>query len=206
MKDKKNNMAKKLAAKEPFYTQMWFKVIAAIVLILFFAILWLVGTYNSLVTLDQEVQAKWAQVETQYQRRYDLIPNLVNTVKEYEQFEASLLTELTGLRSQWGAAKTVDEKIGASERMESAISRLLLVYENYPELQTITAISSLMDELAGTENRISVERMRYNEAVRDYNTKVKRFPTNMVAGMFGFAQKPYFESAEGAAEAPRVFE
>jgi len=109
------------------------------------------------------------------------------------------------LRSQWAAARTIDEQIGVATQLDSAISRLLLVYENYPELKTITAISNLMDELAGTENRISVERMRYNDAVRAYNTAIKMFPTNMVAGMFGFAERTYFEAAEGAATAPTVF-
>jgi len=193
-------MAKAKPAK-PFYTQPWFIIVAVLLLLVF----WVVGTYNSLIRLDQLVDAKWAQVETQYQRRYDLIPNLVNTVKEYEQFEASLLTELTSLRSQWAAARTIDEQIGVATQLDSAISRLLLVYENYPELKTITAISNLMDELAGTENRISVERMRYNDAVRAYNTAIKMFPTNMVAGMFGFAERTYFEAAEGAATAPTVF-
>lgn len=190
-----------MARKKPFYTQPWF-ILVAVVLVIG---LWVVGAYNSLVTLDQTVAAKWAQVETQYQRRADLIPNLVNTVREYEQFESELLTELTGLRSQWGAARNVNEQIEVATRLDSAISRLLLVYENYPELKTITAISSLMDELAGTENRVAVERMRYNDAVRSYNTAIKRFPTNMIANSFGFAEKTYYEAAEGSETAPTVF-
>lgn len=196
-KTKKDNMTK----KKQFYTQPWFIALAVLIIVG----LWLVGTYNRLITLDQAVNAKWAQVETQYQRRYDLIPNLVNTVREYEQFEERLLTEITSLRSQWGSAATVDEQIGVANQWDSAIARLLLVYENYPNLQTITAISNLMDELAGTENRISVERMRYNEAVRGYNTATKRFPTNLIANAFGFAEKTYFGAVEGAAEAPTVF-
>ena len=184
-----------------FYTQPWFIVLAIVIVIG----IWLVGAYNRLVTLDQSVNANWAQVETQYQRRYDLIPNLVNTVKEYEQFEASLLTELTTLRSQWATATTVNERVGVANQWDSAIARLLLVYENYPELKTITAINNLMDELAGTENRIAVERMRYNEAVRGYNTAIKRFPTKLIANAFGFTEKAYFEAAEGAATAPTVF-
>ncbi len=197
---KRDNMVRKKLGKE-FYKQPWFIMLAVVIVIG----LWLVGTYNRLITLDQTVSEKWAQVETQYQRRYDLIPNLVNTVEEYEQFEASLLTEITSLRSQWTSATTVDDQIETATQLDSAISRLLLVYENYPELQTITAISNLMDELAGTENRIAVERMRYNDAVRSYNTAIKRFPTNILANAFGFAEKTYFEAAEGSEEAPEVF-
>lgn len=201
-------MAKKDVAKESenpkrktFYMQPWFIVLAIVTVIVF----WLLATYNSLITLDETVNNKWAQVETQYQRRYDLIPNLVNTVKEYEQFEASLLTELITLRSQWATAATIDEKIGVATQTDSALARLIAVVEAYPDLKTITAISNLMDELAGTENRIAVERMRYNEAVRGYNTAIRVFPTNMVARMFGFIQRAYFEAAEGAATAPTVF-
>lgn len=187
--------------KKEFYKQPWFIALAvvAVIAIMFVAI------YNNLVGLEQSVNSQWAQVESQYQRRYDLIPNLVNTVSEYEEFEASLIMEVTELRSQWAAASTVDEQIGVASQMDSAISRLLLVYENYPELQTITAISNLMDELAGTENRIATERMRYNEVVQSYNTAIKTFPTVLVANSFGFTEKIYFESADGAETAPQVF-
>jgi LemA protein len=188
-------------AKKAFYKQPWFIALVVVAVIG----IWIVATYNGLIGMEQTVTAKWAQVETQYQRRYDLIPNLVNTVEEYEQFESSLLTELTELRSQWANADTVDEQIEVGTQLDSAISRLLLVYENYPELKTITAISSLMDELAGTENRIAVERMRYNDAVRSYNTAIKTFPTVVIANAFGFTDKPYFESAEGSETAPEVF-
>lgn len=186
---------------KPFYTQPWFIAVAVVAVLG----LWAVSTYNGLVGMEQSVAAQWAQVETQYQRRFDLIPNLVRTVQEYQQFEAGLLTELTSLRSQWSAAKTVDQKVAVGSATDSAISRLLLVYENYPDLKSITAVSSLMDELAGTENRISVERMRYNTAVQSYNTAVKTFPTNLLASAFGFAQKAYFTSATGAETAPVVF-
>ena len=197
-------MVKKGTSKKPFYKQPWFMGVVVIAVIAIFA-LWLVGTYNNLIALEQTVGEKWAQVETQYQRRYDLIPNLVNTVEEYEEFEASLLTEITTLRSQWATAATVNEQVATTNQLESAIARLLLVYENYPELKTITAISNLMDELAGTENRVAVERMRYNDAVRGYNTAIKVFPTNMLANAFGFTAKTYFESVAGAETAPEVF-
>ncbi len=190
-----------MAKKKPFYMQPWFIGIVVIAVIG----IGIVVMYNGLVGLDQTVTEKWAQVETQYQRRYDLIPSLVNTVREYEQFEASLLTELTTLRSRWATSTSVTERIDTAEQWDSAIARLLLVYENYPDLKTITAISNLMDELAGTENRIAVGRMRYNDAVRGYNTAIKVFPTNMLANAFGFTEKIYFEAAEGAETAPEVF-
>ena len=186
---------------KPFYMQPWFISVAVVAVLG----LWVVATYNGLIGLDQKATAQWAQVETQYQRRYDLIPNLVNTVRQYQQFEASLLTELTSLRSQWMSASTVDEKVSVGSATDSAISRLLLVYENYPDLKSITAVSNLMDELAGTENRISVERMRYNQAVQSYNTAIKTFPTNLLASAFGFAEKAYFTSVSGAETAPVVF-
>jgi len=193
-------MADKKLGK-PFYMQPWFIAIAVIAIIG----LWLVATYNGLVGLDQSVNAQWAQVQAQYQRRFDLIPNLVNTVRNYQQFEASLLQNITALRSQWASAATVDQKIAVANQWDSAIARLLVVYENYPELKTITAVSNLMDELAGTENRIAVERMRYNDAVRSYNTAIKVFPTNMLANAFGFTEKAYFAAAPGAETAPIVF-
>jgi LemA protein len=186
---------------KPFYTQPWFIAVAVVAVLG----LWAVATYNGLVGREQSVAAQWAQVETQYQRRFDLIPSLVNTVQEYQQFEAGLLTDLTSLRSQWSAAKTVDQKVAVGSATDSAISRLLLVYENYPDLKSHIEVSNLMDELAGTENRISVERMRYNTAVQSYDTAVRTFPTNLLAGAFGFAQKAYFTSATGAEAAPVVF-
>jgi LemA protein len=206
MKDKKNSMVKKLATKQPFYTQMWFKVVALVVLVAFFVVLWFVGTYNSLVGLEQTVAAKWAQVETQYQRRYDLLPNLVNSAERYMGYESEVLLEVTRLRSQWAAAPTVAEKSDASAGLESALSRLIVAVEAYPNLKADETFLNLMDELAGTENRVAVERGRYNDAVRGYNTKIKTFPTNIVANMYGFTEKSYFESAEGAEESPRVFE
>jgi LemA protein len=183
-----------------FYTKPWFWVLVVLVVIVF----WLWGTYNSLVTLSMNVDNKWAQVETQYQRRYDLIPRLVNTTSAYAQFEKSTLTEITQLRSQWAAAPTPEEKIGVANQWDSAISRLLLVFENYPQLKTVEPLRALQDELAGTENRIAVARMDYNNVVRDYNTAIKLFPANLIAGYFGFKVKTYFESVSGAENAPGV--
>lgn len=175
------------------------KVIAAAVVLLL-----LVGgvfffTYNGLVSAQEGVDAQWYQVENQYQRRADLIPNLVDTVKGYAAHEEKVFTEVTKYRSQWSAAATQEEKMAAAEGMDSAISNLLIVVEGYPQLKL-----ALQAQLEGTENRIAVERMRYNEKVRDYNTQLKRIPSSFVAGMSGFESKKYFEAEKGAQDVPDV--
>ncbi|MCX8163509.1 MAG: LemA family protein [Candidatus Micrarchaeota archaeon] len=173
--------------------------------VLFF--LWIGLTYNDLVQKEAEVAAAWAQVENQYQRRVDLIPNLVNTVKRYMKHEESLLTQITALRSQWAEAKTPSEKIETAQQLDSAVSRLLVVMENYPTLKANEGVNKLMDELAGTENRIAVERERYNQAVTRYNVAIKSFPTVVIASAFGHTSpKPLFKAQAGAEKAPRVFE
>jgi len=167
--------------------------------------LWAGSVYNRLVNSSEAVPAAWAQVESVLQRRYDLIPNLVNTVKGYAKHEKELLTEVTALRSQWGAAKTQTEKVAAANGMESALSRLMVVVEQYPQLKANENFTRLMDELAGTENRIAVERMRYNETVNAYNVTARRFPTNLIANMFGFKpSENYFKSEKEAQQAPKV--
>ncbi len=167
--------------------------------------LWAGSGYNRLVNTSEAVPAAWSQVETVLQRRYDLIPNLVNTVKGYAKHEKELLTEVTKLRSQWGAAKNQTEKVAAANGMESALSRLMVVVEQYPQLKANENFIRLQDELAGTENRISVERMRYNATVNAYNVTVRRFPTNILAGMFGFEKSEnYFKNEEAARQAPKV--
>lgn len=161
--------------------------------------------YNGIVTKHETITAKWAQVENQLQRRSDLIPNLVNTVKGYAAHEKTVLEDVTNARSKWTNAATMDDKVKAASGMDSAISRLLLVVENYPQLKADQTFLQLMDELSGTENRIAVERMRYNEAVRDYNITVRRFPGNVIAGIFGY--KPateYFKAEEKAKVVPEV--
>ena len=164
-----------------------------------------VFSYNRMVTLREGIPAAWAQVENVLQRRFDLIPNLVATVKGYAKHERELLTEVTKLRSQWGAAKTPDDRRKAGSELEGALSRLMVVMENYPALKANENFLRMQDELAGTENRIAVERMRYNEMVRSYNTYVKRFPSNLIANMFGFkANEAYFEMVKEAATAPKV--
>ena len=180
---------------------IWLGVILVIVLAIGAGI-W--GMYNSLVTKEQAIEGQWAQVETQYQRRYDLIPNLVNSVKGYMTQEKTIFEDIANARSRYAGATTTDEKAIASGEVEGALARLLAIMENYPNLRSIEAITSLMDELAGTENRISVERRRYNETVLDYNTAIKTFPRNMLAGMFGFSAHEYFKSVSSADEVPKV--
>jgi len=168
-------------------------------------IITLISLYNGIVSKHETITAKWAQVENQLQRRNDLIPNLVNSVKGYASHEKTVFEEVTKARSQWASASTVDEKVKAAGAVDGALARLLLVVENYPVLKADQTFLRLMDELSGTENRIAVERMRYNEAVRDYNITVKTFPGNIVAGMFGF--KPaseYFKAEENAKVVPEV--
>ncbi|MDZ4229324.1 MAG: LemA family protein [Patescibacteria group bacterium] len=167
-------------------------------------VLSLMGTYNGLVTKSQGIDGQWAQVETQYQRRFDLIPNLVNSVKGIFTQEKEVFGQIAEARTRYSGAQTVDAKAQAATEVESALGRLLVIVENYPQLQSNRAVQGLMDELAGTENRISVERKRFNDLVRVYNTTVKRFPTNLIANMFNFQARAYFEAVEQAAPAPEV--
>ena len=178
---------------------------AGIALVMVLAIvIGLASSYNGLVKLSQDADAQWAQVETQYQRRYDLIPNLVESVKGTMQQEQTIFTAIADARTQYGSASSADEQAAAAGELESAVSRLLVVMENYPELKSISTVTQLMDELAGTENRISVERGRYNTLIRDYNTRIKSFPTMLMAGMFGFEERGYFESIPNADQPPVV--
>ena len=164
-----------------------------------------VGSYNTLVRRQEAMRESWAQVENVLQRRYDLIPNLVNTVKGYAAHEQRLFEEVTRLRSQWGAANTTPERVEAAQQLEGALSRLLVVVEQYPELKANQNFLALQDELAGTENRIAVERQRYNDAVRSYNVAVRAFPSNLVASVAGFQPSTaYFEAAKEAQQAPKV--
>ena len=176
-------------------------VIALIVVIGFFYVR---GTYNSLVSLDESVKAAWAQVENQLQRRYDLIPNYVETVKGYASHEREVFTRVTEARSRVGGAASINEKIQANNELSSALARLLVVVENYPDLKANTNFIRLQDELAGTENRIAVERRRYNETVKTYNIRIRQFPTNIFAGMFGFEKAVFFEVPKERQEAPKV--
>ncbi|MDM7917360.1 MAG: LemA family protein [Candidatus Eisenbacteria bacterium] len=161
-------------------------------------------TYNGLVQSDEQVKASWAQVQTVLQRRADLIPNLVETVRGYQIHEQEVLIRVTEARARVAGAGTIPEQIQANQELGSALSRLLVVVENYPNLKANENFIRLQDELAGTENRIAVERRRYNEDVRDYNVKVRRFPANLVASSFGFERATPFEAAPGAETAPKV--
>lgn len=168
------------------------------------AIFIVASSYNGLVKLDQGVKSAWSQVENQLQRRYDLIPNLVETVKGYATHEKEVFEKVTEARSRWAAASTTQDKVKAAGEVESSLSRLLLVAENYPQLQASANFKELHYSLEGTENRIATERMRYNEAVQDYNTAIRTFPTVVLASMFHFQEAAYFKAAEQAKEVPKV--
>lgn len=165
---------------------------------------YLTNTYNSLITKTQNVDGQWAQVETQYQRRFDLIPNLVSSVKGIFEQEQDVFGAIAEARTRYSGAQSVNEKAQAATQVESALGRLLVVMENYPQLQSSTTVLGLMDELSGTENRVSVERRRFNDVVKNYNTTIKRFPTNLVAGMFNFEARAFFEAVEAAENTPTV--
>ncbi|MFH0918658.1 MAG: LemA family protein [Candidatus Omnitrophota bacterium] len=174
--------------------------IVAVVGIIFF-----ISIYNAIVSKHETITAKWAQVDNQLQRRNDLIPNLVNSVKGYAAHEKDVFEAVTNARSQWAKAGSVDDKVKAASAVDAALSRLLFVAENYPNLKADNTFLKIMDELAGTENRIAVERMRYNEAVRDYNITVRMFPGNIIAASCGYkVASEYFKAEEKARIVPEV--
>src|SRR5512136_2111111 len=178
-------------------------VLVVIALLVIGAYSFFAGNYNKFVRLDQTVKSAWAQVENQLQRRFDLIPNLVETVKGYAKQEKDVLVEVTNARAKVGGAASVPEKISANNELSSALSRLLVVVERYPDLKSNQNFMRLQDELAGTENRIAVERKRYNDAVRTYNIAIRSFPANLLAGMFGFHSATFFEAPAPAKAAPQ---
>lgn len=177
-------------------------IVAIAVLILI--ILSTISLYNSLVRSEINVDKTWGNVQVQYQRRADLIPNLVSIVKGAADFEQETLTEITAARSAWTNARTTEEQVAAANGMESALSRLMVVVENYPTLTATQGFRDLQVQLEGTENRVGVERERYNTAVQEFNTKVRVFPNNIVAGMFGFDKRTFFAAATGAENAPVI--
>lgn len=173
------------------------------------------GSYNSIVQMDEQVTAQWAQVENQYQRRYDLIPNLVSTVKGYASHESEVFSQIAEARSKAGGIVNIDssitddpEKMAQFQKVQDtlggALQRLLSISENYPDLKANQNFLALQDQLEGTENRIAVERKRYNDAARAFNTKIRSFPTVMFASNFGFKTKAYFTASEQAQTAPKV--
>jgi LemA protein len=161
-------------------------------------------SYNKFVSQEEAIKAQWSQVENQLQRRNDLIPNLVETVKGYAQHEQGVFKDIADARSQLLNAKTPEEKIEAANRQTSALGRLLAIAENYPQLKANEQFNRLMDELAGTENRLAVERMRYNQKVEEYNAARRQFPANLTAKMFGFKEYPYFQAPPDAKQVPKV--
>src|SRR5918992_167551 len=161
-------------------------------------------SYNRFVSQEEAVRAQWAQVQNQLQRRNDLIPNLVETVKGYAAHEQQVFKDIADSRSRLLAAKTPQETIEAANQQTSALGRLLAIAENYPQLKANEQFNRLMDELSGTENRIAVARMRYNERVQEYNTTRRRFPSNVTAKVFGFQEYPYFEVPASAQQVPKV--
>jgi LemA protein len=192
---------------------VWIIIGAIVALVVLGIVSWGTKVYNQMVTLQESVTSQWGNVETQYQRRADLIPNFVNTVKGAANFEQETLTKVIEARAK-ATQVTIDPTKMTSENLQqfqaaqgelsSALSRLMVVVEQYPELKATQNYRDLQVELEGTENRISVERRKFNETAQAMNTYTKRFPQNIIAGMFGFSAKPYFESMQGADKAPEV--
>ncbi len=190
-------------------------VVGIILLLVFFLYRFFVGNYNRMVQGEESVKSAWSQVENVYQRRADLIPNLVSTVKGYAAHESKVFTELAEARSKAGGVMKISDEVlndptafekfqKAQAQLGGALQRLLAVAENYPDLKANENFRDLQSQLEGTENRIAVERKRYNETVQGFNTFIRMFPRSMLAGMFGFSQKPYFTADEGAEKAPTV--
>ena len=189
-------------------------IIGGVAAVFVIVLLIFLGSYNSLITLSESVDAQWAQVENQYQRRADLIPNLVSTVQGAADFESETQTKITELRTQatqaknaWNSAQTPSEQIAAARQIDgvaSAFRGLNINVENYPQLRATQNFNTFQSQLEGTENRVAVERMRYNEAVKNYNIRIKRIPSVFVAKMFGYSEKPFFNIAEGTEEVPAV--
>lgn len=189
-------------------------IVSLVVIAILVLVLWGIGAYNNLVTINESVTQSWSQVENQYQRRADLIPNLVNTVKGYAEFERGVLTDVTEARAKVSQMNITPEVLNdpaafqkfqqLQGELSGALSRLLVTVENYPTLKANENFLQLQAQLEGTENRISVERKKFNETVQTYNTAIKRFPNSMLAGIFGFSEKQYFKSIPGAETAPKV--
>ena len=189
-------------------------IVGAIVIVLLILVIWGVGVYNNLVTLNESVNQSWSQVENQYQRRADLIPNLVNTVKGYANFEKDVLIKVTEARASVGQIKVTPEVLNdpqafqkfeaAQGQLTGALSRLMVTVEKYPDLKANENFLQLQAQLEGTENRITVARMYFNQKVQEYNTTIKRFPAAIFAGITGFREKQYFKAVQGAETPPKV--
>ena len=179
-------------------------VVAVIVVVVLGVVGWGISTYNGLVTAQTEVETQQSNIATQLQRRSDLIPNLVNTVKAYAEHEEEIFTAVADARAKLSGANTVSEMEQANTELSSALSRLLVIVENYPDLKANQNFIALQDQLEGKENRIAVARQDYNKAVKDYNQRLRRFPSNLIAGMFGMEQAAMFESSSGSESVPEV--
>jgi len=180
------------------------KTIYVVLAIAVFIIIYGWSVYNGLVSGTVAIDNQWAQVETQYQRRFDLIPNLVESVKGIFNQEKVVFNSLAEARAGYANAKGIDAKARAAGEVESALGRLLAIVENYPQLKSSETVQTLMAQLEGTENRVSVERKRFNDEVATYNLKTKRFPSKLFASLFGFREREYFESVAGSEDAPQV--
>ncbi|NLC77462.1 MAG: LemA family protein [Clostridia bacterium] len=179
-------------------------LIIGIIAVLLLLVVPLFSSYNTLVGLEEQVNNRWSQIENQLARRADLIPNLVETVKGYAQHEEAIFTEIADARSRLAGAGSMTERMEAENQLTGALSRLLAIAENYPNLKADANFRQLQDELAGTENRIAVARKDYNDAVTNFNSRIRRFPTVLFAGLMGFELKVYFEAPESARQAPTV--
>jgi len=176
--------------------------VIGVIIVVLVIVAWI--AYNGIIGKDEACKTAWGQVETVLQRRFDLIPGLVETVKGYAKHESGVFEEVAKLRSQWGEAKSQDDRSRAGGLLEGALGRLIAVAENYPELKANQSFISLQDELANTENKISVERQRYNDSVKVYNVAIRKFPGMIWARMFGFETRNQFEAGQGAEKAPAV--
>lgn len=173
-----------------------------IIVVLIAGYIW--STYNQLVTANENIDNQWAQVETQYQRRIDLIPNLVESVKGVMKQEQKIFDDLAEARTRYAGAGNTNQKAEAASQVDGALSRLLAVMENYPQLKSSENVQTLMAQIEGTENRISVERKRYNDEVKSFNVMIKRVPAKWIASILGFSEREYFEADKGAENAPKV--
>jgi LemA protein len=180
------------------------KILLGVIAVVVLMGLYVFSTYNSFIKLGIDADTQWKQVEVNYQRRFDLVPNLVESVKGIMKQETEVFTAISEARTRYSGATTPDERAKAAGQMESALGRLLVITENYPQLKSSETVVTLMSQLEGTENRISIERIRFNDSVRMYNLKVKQLPGSIIASIFGFEEKAFFEATEGVEVAPKV--
>lgn len=185
-----------------FFQRNWGWILVVVVVLL--CVNWVWGQYNTLVVSNEKIDSQWAQIDNQLQRRFDLIPNVVNTVKGVSKQEQDVFGAIAEARTRYSGAVTSNEKTQAANQVESALGRLLVIAENYPQLQSSQAYRDLMVTLEGTENRLSVERKNYNDMVKEYNVEVKRFPASLIARLFGFEDRAYFEVQDSAKVNPTV--